>query len=294
MDQCTHCQSSSLARTQVAETIEAAGHIFSATVDALKCENCGEVYLDGASLERAELTAAKMICDAGEVSGVSLRFMRKALGLQAQELAELLAVSVETMSKWERGHRGVDTHAWLVVAALVSDRIEDRTTTRDRLTATRSRSRLPKRVRLEDAPAADVVTEGGASSGGVEGLVAQRLTKVIRQQDYVAQMMFAKTRSAKEDLRERIRSGYVSELDPAGTGTLTRKKNAPEPTRPTMVDMQAVRGLLTRIETALVRNRWDAESSPSAGPESCFKRMAVCRVRNCPPWAERPARRFLR
>ena len=45
--------------------------------------------------------------------------MRKSVPLSAVELASLLRVAPETISRWETGERAVDRAAWLVVRALV-------------------------------------------------------------------------------------------------------------------------------------------------------------------------------
>jgi transcriptional regulator with XRE-family HTH domain len=70
------------------------------------------------------------------------------LGLRAADLAELLDVAAETVSRWENAQRTVDRPAWVALSAMVLDRIEGGTRTLDRLRTLRSRTPLPKLVRL--------------------------------------------------------------------------------------------------------------------------------------------------
>jgi putative zinc finger/helix-turn-helix YgiT family protein len=152
---CERCKTGKLEKTVARATVEVARHVFTAKVPALKCRECGEVYFDGRSLERFELRAAVELARAGEATGEVMRFMRKAVGLKAQELAELLAVTPETVSRWETGKQPVEHRAMAVVGALVVERFEGRTSTYDNLKALKSPRKLGRRVELvlSEAPA---------------------------------------------------------------------------------------------------------------------------------------------
>jgi transcriptional regulator with XRE-family HTH domain len=52
-------------------------------------------------------------------TGESFRFMRKAVGLRANELSEYLGVAPETISRWETGKWDPDKAAFAALAALV-------------------------------------------------------------------------------------------------------------------------------------------------------------------------------
>ena len=56
-------------------------------------------------LDRFEIEVALALARAGAHSGDAIRTMRKAVGLSATALAELLDVSLETVSRWENGGR---------------------------------------------------------------------------------------------------------------------------------------------------------------------------------------------
>ena len=90
---CERCKTGKLEKTVAPDTVEVGKRVFTAKVPALRCRECGEVYSDGPSLERFELRAAVQLAMASEATGEVMRFMRKVAGLQALELAELLAVT---------------------------------------------------------------------------------------------------------------------------------------------------------------------------------------------------------
>ena len=114
-------------------------------VNAVKCGRCGESFLSGPDLGRAELLAGAEAIARGLRDGATLKFVRKALGLRAVELGELLDVSAETVSRWENGHRAAERSVWNTLADLVADRLGGRTTTVERL-------RVPARPRVPAHP----------------------------------------------------------------------------------------------------------------------------------------------
>ena len=95
---------------------EVSGRVFTATVPALVCPVCGEKVIDGPLLLQKEREVAAALAREGPVDGDSFRFMRTTLRLRAADLAALLDVAPETISKWENGKNPVLRTAWLVVA----------------------------------------------------------------------------------------------------------------------------------------------------------------------------------
>jgi DNA-binding transcriptional regulator YiaG len=128
--------------------VTVAGRTFSRQVPVLRCEKCGETYFQGNDLLEVEIEAAGVIAREGPSNGETFRFMRKALGLRAVDLAELLGVAPETLSRWENGQRPVDRAAWVALGAMAQERLEGRTTMLERLKALIKPSPLPKLVRL--------------------------------------------------------------------------------------------------------------------------------------------------
>jgi putative zinc finger/helix-turn-helix YgiT family protein len=148
MKRCERCKTGKMEKTKAPDTVGVGKHVFSATVPAFKCRECGEVYFHGPSLERFELRAAVELARAGEASGEVMRFMRKATGMRAAELAELLAVTPETISRWETGKQTIERRAMAVLGSLVIERFEGRTAVLDNLKALREPRKLARRIQL--------------------------------------------------------------------------------------------------------------------------------------------------
>jgi YgiT-type zinc finger domain-containing protein len=110
-------------------------------VRATRCEACGEVYTDGPDLGRAEVLAAFEAVRAGLRDGPTLNWARRALGLRASDLADLLDVAPETVSRWENGHRRADRSVWNTMADLLANAAEGKTATVDLL---RQEARVPR------------------------------------------------------------------------------------------------------------------------------------------------------
>lgn len=148
MKKCVQCGAKTLRRTTEPDKVRVGGRKFVGQVPAIECKRCGEVYLDGAAGVALELAAARWLAEHGFSSGEEIRFMRKAAGLRAADLAELLAVSAEAVSHWETGKHRPDLGTLATIAALALDRIDGRTTTRDRLRALSKPTGAPKAVKL--------------------------------------------------------------------------------------------------------------------------------------------------
>src|SRR5262245_61115730 len=99
---------------------EIAGRVFTATVRGLQCGACGETYTEGSDGERFDLAVANALMSA-EPTGEAFRFLRKMAGLRAADLAPLLGVTGDTISRWETGKRPVDRVAFALVGLLVQD-----------------------------------------------------------------------------------------------------------------------------------------------------------------------------
>jgi DNA-binding XRE family transcriptional regulator len=84
---------------------------------------------------RFELLVAAELVKRGLRSGALFKFMRKALGMKATELAEAFHVAPETVSRWENGQREVDWPEFMLLGFLVDDKLAGRTTTLSRLKA---------------------------------------------------------------------------------------------------------------------------------------------------------------
>jgi putative zinc finger/helix-turn-helix YgiT family protein len=127
---------------------EVAGHRFHATVPALVCDSCGEVYFDGKSVGEFETEVALRLMEAGETDGGALKFIRRVAGLRGNELAELLAVRSKTVSRWERGTRPIDRASYAVLQRLLLEHARGDTEMSAYLRRLQKPKRLGKNVRL--------------------------------------------------------------------------------------------------------------------------------------------------
>ena len=82
-----------------------------------------------------DLQVACSLAREGACNGEALRFMRKVLGLDGRELASLLSLTPETVSRIEKGRVPVDVRTAALIGAMVLDKLEDRTDTLKRLHA---------------------------------------------------------------------------------------------------------------------------------------------------------------
>ncbi len=150
---CFHCHNAELRQVeeevQLEVDLKGGAQPFSVSgVPATRCSSCGESFMAAADLQRAELQVGAELADRGIREGAAFRFMRKALGLRAVDLAGLLDVTAETVSHWENDHTAADSGAWAALAAMISDRLAGKTTTIDRLRATKEPRRTSGPVQL--------------------------------------------------------------------------------------------------------------------------------------------------
>jgi hypothetical protein len=127
------------------------GHVVIYGVPGWQCGDCAEVYRTADDLGRSELIAAGGLASTGYREGAVFKFMRKAVGLRATDLAELLDVTPETISRWENDRHEIDRPAWLAVEGLVRDALERKDTTRRRLLALNERRAHKEPLRLDFA-----------------------------------------------------------------------------------------------------------------------------------------------
>jgi hypothetical protein len=138
-----------LETTTSMENHKVAGQMFAVGFPVKKCGACGETFVEGEWAEDVELIIARHLALNGARSGEAFRYMRKALGMRATDLAALLDVAPETISRWETGERNVDRGALFALGSLVLDRFDGDTTAVERLRAVHEPPRLAKVVKLE-------------------------------------------------------------------------------------------------------------------------------------------------
>lgn len=150
MDRCVQCKHEGLETGQAEDKIRVGERTFTATLPAQVCPQCGEVYIGFEDLGRFEQTVAATLAFEGASSSEAFRFMRKAIGMPAVELADLLGVTPETVSRWEHGKRRVERRALALLGSMVLERLEGRTSMLDYLRTLREpRAPTPGTQHLE-------------------------------------------------------------------------------------------------------------------------------------------------
>jgi transcriptional regulator with XRE-family HTH domain len=162
---CVECKTEAIRPTMVRTERTISGHKFLSEVSGFACERCDAKYLLGPALARFELQIAAMLPSIGANDGASFRFMRKALGMKAASLAEILGVAPETISRWENGPSPIEPRWLALLAAMAEDRLAGRDRT---ISALRQTGGSPS----EDAPPVEV---GPVLSGRAIELLAHVL-----------------------------------------------------------------------------------------------------------------------
>lgn len=135
MDRCTNCGKTSLAAGEQPITLDVGERSFDGLVAGWHCRSCGERSYDGQDLEAFEQLAAAWLAEHGVRTPEELKFMRKAVGIRAADLASLLGVTPETVSHWETGKHAADLAVRSEIAAIVLETLSRPTNARSRLQA---------------------------------------------------------------------------------------------------------------------------------------------------------------
>lgn len=147
---CRACHAPSIRVPGTTEaTREVNGCRFVATLPTKVCGRCGHMEIDRDAESKFVAQVARILADSGAASGGAFRMMRKAIGMRGTELARLLAVAPETVSRWETEKRGIDRATVAVLACLVHESAEQRRTTLDSLHRLREPIALPATMRID-------------------------------------------------------------------------------------------------------------------------------------------------
>jgi len=123
---------------------------FVVKVAAFVCGACKAVFTAGATLELMDFEIASVLASRAPPTGAAFRFMRKTLRMRAQDLAVLLGVTAETISRWENDQRPLDGNAWIVVGSMALEKTGRPASTLRRLINVRKTpSSLRKTVRID-------------------------------------------------------------------------------------------------------------------------------------------------
>lgn len=132
---CPLCNGAELERREVAHVLNVGGIEFHGTVEGDSCPACGEEIVGHTELKNFALLVADLMARRAERQPDRVRFIRRALGLKGVELARLLDVTPETVSRWEHGSsdREMDARSFALLGAMVVDALAGRDDIRKRL-----------------------------------------------------------------------------------------------------------------------------------------------------------------
>lgn len=142
---CVTCGDNSMCEGEVSLTREIGEHVFSATVTGLVCTTCGESIADIQAGERFDLAVAEILSETSP-TGDAFRFLRKVAGLRARDLARMLGVTGDTISRWENGKHPVDRAAFFVLGKIAREKRAGSTAMLDLLVRGELPRALPRTV----------------------------------------------------------------------------------------------------------------------------------------------------
>lgn len=135
MIKCTNCGGGKFTAGTFEQRRTIGERSFKANVPGRQCDQCDQVVLPLPALVAFEQAVAQKLVEMAASDGEAFRAVRKAAGLPSKDLAALVGVSPETVSRWENGRRPIDRGVWFIAASLLDDAVKGITVTRERLLA---------------------------------------------------------------------------------------------------------------------------------------------------------------
>jgi YgiT-type zinc finger domain-containing protein len=132
MIRCPFCKGESFRKGRGEYGIDIGPRAFETKLPAEVCNGCGEDFVKGDLMGAFEYDVARHIASGGSGGQHEFAHLRRFLDLPAHEFADMLDVDTSTVSRWENG-APFDRATWNTLCDLVIDKIEERTTTHDRL-----------------------------------------------------------------------------------------------------------------------------------------------------------------
>ena len=146
VSRCVNCGGADLPEVDHVLPMTIAGQKFELADVMQVCANCHEAYLAPERLEKFETRAALELARAGVRSAEAVRFMRKGLGMRAQDFAELIGQTPENVSRVENGKVPPDLRTVSILGSLLEDRENGTSATLDRLRALSGQRRAPRKI----------------------------------------------------------------------------------------------------------------------------------------------------
>lgn len=152
---CPQCEGS-VARARKEQTRSVSGTTFVVRGASYTCRKCRSDVFFEEDRARIDLEVASVLAMRAEPAGERFRFLRFALALRGIEVAALLGVTAETVSRWENDQRAVDLNAWVTLGSMVLERAGHPPATLRRLLALQNPKKMPKTIRLDASEGARI------------------------------------------------------------------------------------------------------------------------------------------
>lgn len=153
LNRCVECKHEGLQEARETVTRTVAGHTFQAELDVLTCPSCDMTYYHADTVGAFDLQVAAWLAEHGVGGSEAFQFMRRVLGIKGAELAGLLDITPETLSRWGKGHRPPDTKALSILGSMILDRAEGHDRTLQRLRSLQAPPPAASHVELILTPA---------------------------------------------------------------------------------------------------------------------------------------------
>src|SRR5437763_3931447 len=127
---CPACGKTAFQRITYAARRDLDGRRFTADVPVRRCTSCGELLISGPDMAAFERAITLELARGGEVGAEGFRWLRKATGLKAVRLAELLDLTPMQVSRWENGRKPLERRAVALVSALALEQADGKVATR--------------------------------------------------------------------------------------------------------------------------------------------------------------------
>src|SRR2546427_10147033 len=146
--QCPACGKTTFEAATYAARRDLDGRRFTAAVPARKGTSGGELLISGPGIAAFERAITLELARGGDVGAEGFRWLRKAAGLRAVRLAELLDVTPMQVPRWENGRKPLERRAVALVSALAVEQLEGKAATLAVLEALADSKKRPKSVRF--------------------------------------------------------------------------------------------------------------------------------------------------
>ena len=148
---CPVCESSpEMVFGQFEESIKIGETAFVGIVPSYVCPKCKKQhYTSAPDMKRFELAVASYLAYVGKPVGEMVAFIHRVLGYTSSEMAKLLDISPEHLSRMEHGKRDIDHRIWILLGALAIDAYNGKEDTLIRLKKLMLDQPAPATVRVE-------------------------------------------------------------------------------------------------------------------------------------------------